>query len=117
MSSSKSVYHIFGQDGTAVVHLAAGSVRLGRTLRRAVALRKLVNHSVFVALGEDDAGRIVPKTGALRHAAEVAVSTREREVQQQASNRAQMTQSSTRRRDPYPTASELSACRAAGRPS
>lgn len=111
--TNQSVFHIFGQDGNAVVHLRQGSVRLGRTLRRATAIRRVVNHSVFVALADPSTMPIEPLPGAERH----YVATHQTESELQASNRAQLIDTRPRRtrRDPLPTASEHSANRAAGR--
>jgi len=40
---------IYAQDGDAVKELATGSVRRGRTLRRAIAMKRYMNCKVFIS--------------------------------------------------------------------
>lgn len=83
---NRSAFHIFGQDGDAVAHLREGSVRLGRTLRQAIAIARYTQARIFVSQATaTPEGKFIPTPGAERHYA-----TPRSEASQQRQRRSQL---------------------------
>lgn len=101
--TSRQPFHIFAAVGDAQAdHLKQGSVRLGRTLRQAAAIKRYTQASIFVAQATEVEGRWRPASGAERHYptlgptdAEIQALNRARAAE---SSQASMTRHTQRRR-------------------
>jgi hypothetical protein len=83
--TTRKPWVIYGQDGTTVVKLRAGSVRFGRTMRAAQAINRYTQASVFISQ-EDSAS---PTLGSRFYTSNAAGHTLEA---QQERNRRQLSQ-------------------------
>lgn len=65
--NQRQPFHIFAQVGDHCDHLKIGSVRLGRTLRAAAAIKRYTQATVFVAQAREVDGRWMMTATAERH--------------------------------------------------